>query len=649
MIWFIILLLYPVVAEIYCDQDLDEICTNIMSYNQCEDVHVSYSGSENSFYSVPSLSVNITTSDIPAYCVHYSSSYGEYIYNNGQYNTFGYGECKVDGVPMTPAEMTAAGITDEESCLAAGAGECIVLQQSAHFKENSDICSYLSPTFFFFDSSVTGLTGTMYGREETIFVEYGQYYKYNSDRDTLADGTTKDWAKYCERWIGYFDEANTEPYNWMGEISPVSADYPSGCFCILNMVDNARDSYDCYWHNNWCRGDMSQCTHSNLPRAGEKYPNGCSEFKEGSTGDCTGIFLQIILDRSYPYISVTDNIYFGRERKSYDECMALPDDKTTFTAISNPPASYASNKFGTLYTSTPSYLIEEADKYIGTGVLYDGVYYKYISNDKSTWDLNNFWRGVKKYVGKKYTWHATPNHIGNSTSVCKKSSDSICSNNIRYVMYRGLQGPSGDKGDKGPMGERKGPKGPKGDTGDKGLKGDIGDKGPQGEKGPPGGMGPSGPQHVGPQGYKGIKGDSSNISGVIGPPGYPGPPGPDGITGDKGPTGDMGFDGFSPPGPIGPMGINGTVGPIGPKGDSGMPGPKGVKGENGSRGDNGDKGVKGPKGPRGDKGDPGDKGKSVGLDTLYLLGSLSLTSILSALINIGFFIHSQQHLKGDLH
>ena len=92
-----ILFLYPVAAEIFCDQDLDGPCTDIMTHNQCEDIHVSYAGPGNTLYSIPSSSVDITTSDIPAYCVHWESSYGQYMYNYGEYNNFGYGQCKVDG------------------------------------------------------------------------------------------------------------------------------------------------------------------------------------------------------------------------------------------------------------------------------------------------------------------------------------------------------------------------------------------------------------------------------------------------------------------------------------------------------------------------------------------------------------------------
>ena len=118
--------MYPVAAEIYCDQDLNGKCTNIMTHAQCEDIHISYAGPGNTLYSIPSSSVDVGYSDIPAYCVHWSSSYGQYMYNKGEYNMFGYGLCKVDGVPMDAATQSTSANTQAlcEARTNNGNGKC---------------------------------------------------------------------------------------------------------------------------------------------------------------------------------------------------------------------------------------------------------------------------------------------------------------------------------------------------------------------------------------------------------------------------------------------------------------------------------------------------------------------------------------------
>ena len=594
-------------AETYCDKSNlpNPGCKDVLTEDQCLVIHNELNGG---VFPVLPGPAGYNYYEYPSYCVNYQNSGDKYLYNRGENNDFGYGACLSDGVVMTHAEMAAAGITDEASCLASETeyGSCVVLQQSQHFRNMADVCSYLYPTWYWFDSSVTGLTGTSNHGEEAIFLEYAQYYKRTSDRDTYVSGygyTLKDYAKYCERWVGYFDEAYPESYNWMGEIFPKSADYPSGCFCILNMVDNARDRYDCHWHDNWCRNGQRWCSYPDLPSAGDGYPKGCTAFKQGASGDCTGIFIHIILDRSYPYRNSYDNsIVYNRQPKTYAECMALPDDKTTFTANRETPFEFDHDYFGEWYKRTPDYTIEFADRYMPPGVTSNGNTYVYDATDKSTWDRNNFWRGVKRYIGRR-TWDASAiPHISGSKQVCQinnaHSYAHDCNSFKRYVQY----GPEGSQGSPGTAGM------------DAAW---VYEKGSIGETGPFGGVGSVGPQKLtnGPTGATG----SVGFGFVIGPTGGShgwgnvgvSPTGPTGPTGEIGPTGADGMkgtNGLSPTGPTGwsgsPNYVKGVTGPTGATGSSGfslVTGPIGAIGPNGTIA-----------GPRGNTGSTGPNGEATG-------------------------------------
>lgn len=694
-------------AETYCDKTNIPApgCKDVLTEDQCLEIHNELNGG--TFPILPGPA-GYNYYDYPSYCVNYQSDGDKYLYNKGENNKFGYGACLIDGVPMTHAEMTAAGITDEASCLASEAGACIVLQQHADGREESShLQNPFSPQFYYFDEEVTGSSGTSWNGIERISYEVDEYYLPSAEREqddpnwkVEADKRSA-LSKACEKRVGYFNEMYPEPYNWMGDIENplgpggpidmVRRDYPSGCFCILNMVDNARDRYDCYHAHQFCREDWMYCgvpemyddgseygrhigtepSRIHQPRFGDKYPKGCSTFKQGSSGDCTGIFIQIFLDRSYPSPF--------RQRKTYDECMALPEDKTTFTLrdlisyycvksnwYPNPCVGtsdeYSHADDGRIYYMHYMYMVDKQDIYMPPGYTetwsnWMGDHTRttvYNENDRSTWQHNNFWRGVKKYIGRR-TWDpsAIP-HIPGSKQVCQIGTSAHsyahdCNTFKRYVQYGpdGIEGPQGAAGtdsvwdyQKGPIGEtgaeggigsvgqggwdKTGPTGP---AGDRGLRGPTGLTGvsygwgnvgisPTGATGPTGGTGatgetgPTGANGLYPTGPMGSQGPPNFVKGSTGPTGHTGSMGTliTGPTGATGPTGPTGPSGLSPTGATGTIGPNSfVVGPTGPRGPQGPQGPQGGRGnQNYVQGPTGWKGPDGysPPGPTGPTGPP---------------------------------------------
>lgn len=687
MIWFILLLLYPVMAEIYCDQDLDGKCTNIMTHNQCEDIHVSYAGPGNTLYSIPSSSVDVGTSDIPAYCVHWSSSYGQYMYNYGEYNMFGYGQCKVDGVPMDAATQATSASTQTlcEARTENGDGKCKLFETWVWAPYWSDITGLANKQEC--EKVSEGLGFNYVSEASDVELTYGCACKHHVVSNTVDCYWNTGASSYAD--CNWWQRSKWHPEHGGNPACEDSAELgvsDGGCgfknLCIYqsnhakptltysltscNGISNPSSSSDNGWDNsNWRyrHSGKRSCSSANSPKlctieqATYKHynyftnhhtwhttpvhiANSKAVCKVGSDSTCSG-------NRRYV-------MYRGSQGPRGDK--GIPGHAGSRTGPKGPIGAKGIQGIEGPDGDKGDIGIQGNDGIKGVEGI-QGIQgpkgLKGVTGDQGPQGPSSVLKGTKGDKGDK--GDTGDQGIQGIKGTLQGDKGDRGDTGIRgdqgqagirgFDGIQGLQGLQGEQGDQGDVG----PKGDKGNKGDKGPKGDTGNKGPQGDKGLPGGVGPSGPQHVGPQGVKGIQGDSSNVSGTIGPTGYRGPPGPKGITGDKGPPGDRGFDGFNPQGPMGPMGINGTVGPMGLKGDSGFPGAKGIKGVNGTQGDKGDKGLQGPQGPKGERGDPGDRGKSVGLEMLYLLGGLSGTSILTALVNIGFFIHSQQHLKGDLH
>ena len=663
MIWFVFLLLYPVAADIYCDQDLDQKCTNILTPNQCEDVHVSYAGPGNTLYSIPSSSVDdIGIFDIPAYCAHLTSVYGQYMYNKGKYNKFGYGQCRVDGVPLDIETQRTNYIWSESECetygSTSGNGECKLFETfQSHIHSWDGIASVANKAEC---EKVTKGMGFNWGGEiddwELPEKCSCKFWVVSQTVDCYwnPDPTTTGYQETppCNYWqqTKFNPGFTSSPCNYISgpELGVTDADCGFKVVCIYqsnngltsesygqtscDAISNPSSSSSGSWNNdNWryrhsgkytCTSnscEINQFTYKTFKYATGIHTwhtqplhigNSIAVCKKDSDATCSG-------NRRYVMLR-------GPQGPRGDKGGKGPQGERTGPKGPEGPQGPRGDKGDNGlpgdkgWNGTKSNVVGPRGPIGPPGDI----------GDFGRKGINGTDRGDKGPRGY-------PGRIGDPGDIGKN----------------GTKGQGGDPGRNGTKGQN-GTIGADGDMGSPGNKGSPGKQGEPGNKGPPGQngtKGPGGPQHVGPQGPPGKQGDSSNITGRMGPPGYRGPRGPKGINGSIGPRGREGLDGFNPRGPPGPIGINGTIGPIGGKGDSGRGGGKGIKGVNGTQGDKGDQGLQGPQGPKGEKGDTGDRGKSVGLDTLYLLGGLSGTSILTALVNIGFFIHSQQHLKGDLH
>jgi len=98
----------------------------------------------------------------------------------------------------------------------------------------------------------------------------------------------------------------------------------------------------------------------------------------------------------------------------------------------------------------------------------------------------------------------------------------------------------------------------------------------------------------------------------------------DKITGPAGTTGS-----------VGSTGVAGPTGSQGPQGEPGTTGPEGATGPTGLQGETGEQGPMGPRGEPGVDGIDGIDGKSAPIGLLYIVGGLSVVSIICVILLFG--------------
>ena len=233
MRWIVLYILFRTIqAEIFCKQTRSQKCNNILTLSQCTDVQETETTTV--IKTIPEAN-DLAYNEYPAYCVLNSGN--QFIYNKGEYNLFGYGQCKKTSDDNTLTTLSAYdhythNIIDSASCSAreSHTGSCIVFQQSNNFFDSADLIDYTGIDFYWFDSTVTDNTGTDKWGEESLHLDISDAYLTNlDDRDIEEYGH---WSNsygsghytrtlpdaICEKWVGYFNDkyGSTTPYNWKG-------------------------------------------------------------------------------------------------------------------------------------------------------------------------------------------------------------------------------------------------------------------------------------------------------------------------------------------------------------------------------------------------------------------------------------------------